>query len=338
MPVNKYALLRYRIIDRCLTNKGKPFPSREDLLLACEEALYGSGGENISQSTIDKDIWAMKNESGLAYYAPIAFDRQEGGYYYEDPDFSIAQLSLGEEDLEAIRFAAATLEQFREVPIFQQYENAIEKIINRINISPRPDDRQLAKFIQFEKSTVSKGNEHLGPLLDAIRSKKAISISYRKFTDDKLKQYELHPYLLREYHNRWYLVALEVASAGIRTFGLERIEQLENDGRRFSVKKTFDPDVFFSHSIGITERQDKPHEVVLSFEPLAGKFLKTQPIHASQKVVAESKNEIRISLKVLLTPELASFILSYGKQVTVLKPLSLKKMIKQQLSEALGNY
>ena len=147
MPANKYALLRYRIIDRCLTNKGKPFPSREDLRQACEDALFGSGGDAISLSTIDKDIWAMKNENELGYYAPIKFSKQNGGYFYEEEGYSISELSLGDEDLEAIRFATATLEQFRSIPIFKQYESAIDKIINRVNISPNPDDSSLSKFI-----------------------------------------------------------------------------------------------------------------------------------------------------------------------------------------------
>jgi hypothetical protein len=77
MPANKYALLRYRIIDRCLTNPARPFPSKEALRLACEEALYGSDGEHISISTIEKDLWAMRNESELGYHAPIAYHRDE---------------------------------------------------------------------------------------------------------------------------------------------------------------------------------------------------------------------------------------------------------------------
>jgi hypothetical protein len=84
MPANKYALLRYRIIDRCLTNKGKTFPSREDLREACADALYGSGADQISLSTIDKDIWAMKNESELGYYAPIEYNRTHKGYFYTE--------------------------------------------------------------------------------------------------------------------------------------------------------------------------------------------------------------------------------------------------------------
>lgn len=338
MPANKYALLRFRIIDRCLTNKGKTFPNREDLRQACEDALYGSGGEAISLSTIDKDIWTMKNEGELGYYAPIKFSKQEGGYYYEQEDYSISELSLGDDDLQAIRFAAATLEQFKDVPIFRQYENAIEKIINRVNISPNPTDASLEKFIQFEKSTVSKGNEFLGPLLDHIRTRKSIRIAYRKFTDDKLKEYELHPYLLKEYHNRWYLVALETGNKSIRTFGLERIEKLETGDRKFTVEKNFDADVFFKFSIGITEKADKPQDVILRFHHVSGKFLMTQPIHSSQTVIKQSKSEIQIGLHVLITQELISFILGYGPQVKVIKPNALSKEINQQLQSSLKQY
>jgi predicted DNA-binding transcriptional regulator YafY len=338
MPANKYALLRYRIIDRCLTNKGKQYPTREDLRQACEDALFGSGGDAISMSTIDKDIWAMKNEGELGYYAPIKFSKQHGGYYYETEDYSISELSLGDDDLQAIRFATATLDQFRYVPIFKQYESAIEKIINRVNISPNPDDESLNKYIQFEVSTVSRGNEHLGPLLDYIKSRKGIRIRYRKFTDDKIKEYELNPYLLKEYHNRWYLVALDLGSKAIRTYGLERIESLETGEKKFAVDKNFSPDNFFKYSIGITELADKPQDVVLSFDPVPGKFLLTQPIHSSQIVISESSKEVQIGLHVLITQELVSFILSYGSQVRVLKPGRLVKEIQAEVRKTLSKY
>jgi predicted DNA-binding transcriptional regulator YafY len=338
MPANKYALLRYRIIDRCLTNKGKKYPTREDLRQACEEALFGSGSDAISLSTIDKDIWAMKNESELGYHAPIKFSKTEGGYFYDQEGYTIAELSLGDDDLEAIRFAAATLDQFRDVPIFKQYESAIEKIINRVNISSNPADQSLDQFIQFEKSTVSRGNEFLGPLLEHIRSRKGIRIQYRKFQDDKTKEYELHPYLLKEYHNRWYLVAKDSDNEKIRTFGLERIEHLETGDKKFTLDKNFNADLFFKYSIGITEKADKPQDIELSFDHVPGKFLATQPIHPSQHIISENKNNMVIGLKVLITPELISFILSYGPQVKVLKPSSLKQEIKKQLSESSSFY
>jgi predicted DNA-binding transcriptional regulator YafY len=338
MPANKYALLRYRIIDRCLTNKGKPYPSREDLRQACEDALFGSGGDAISLSTIDKDIWAMKNEGELGYYAPIKFSKQCGGYLYEEEGYSISELSLGDEDLEAIRFATATLEQFKGIQIFKQYESAIEKIINRVNISPNPDDASLAKVIQFERSTVSLGNEHLAPLLDHIRSRKSVRIHYRKFTDDVLNEYELHPYLLKEYHNRWYLIAYNVERKDMRTYGLERIEKLETAEKRFTVDASFDPDLFFKHSLGITERSEKPEKIELRLSASAGKYLITQPIHPSQEIIKQDKNHITIGLHVLITTELINLILSYGHQLQVIKPKKLVGMVQNELQETIKQY
>ena len=338
MPANKYALLRYRIIDRCLTNKGKTYPTREDLRQACEDALFGSGGDAISLSTIDKDIWAMKNENELGYYAPIKFSKQNGGYFYEQEGYSISELSLGDEDLEAIRFATATLEQFRSIPIFKQYESAIDKIINRVNISPNPDDSSLARYIQFEKSTVSLGNEHLAPLLEHIKSRKSIRIFYRKFSDDLLNEYELHPYLLKEYHNRWYLIAYNVERKAMRTYGLERIEKLETGIKKFSVDAGFEPDLFFKYSLGITERSEKPEHIELQFQTATGKYLVTQPIHSSQQIIKEDKNYITLGLHVLITTELINLILSFGHQVKVLKPKKLTTLVQRELEQTLKLY
>ncbi len=338
MPANKYALLRFRIIDRCLTNPGKPYPSREDLRAACEEALYGSGGDAISLSTIDKDIWAMKNEGELGYYAPIAYSRQHGGYFYTDPEYSISDMSLGDEDLQALRFAVATLDQFKEVPIFQQYESAIEKIISRVNISPRPDEQGLENIIQFEKSTVIKGRAYLGSLLNAIKEKQCIRLSYRKFQDNQVKDYVLHPYLLKEYVNRWYLISWNPERKAVATFGLERIEKLEVTTEVFEIAKSFNPDIIFKYSIGITESQSQPEKVRLKFDGYSGRFVMSQPIHTSQRVINESADQIEIELEVSLTEELYAFILSQGPRVEVLAPEVLKKEIQSRIARVFERY
>ena len=157
MPANKYALLRYRIIDRCLTNPGRPFPTKEDLREACEEALYGSDGEHISISTIEKDLWAMRNESELGYLAPIEYHREERGYWYTEEGYSINDVQLNDDDLDAIRFATKTLIQFREVPIFQQFDQALGKIADRLAVAPDLDTRGMNEFIQFESTPHALG-------------------------------------------------------------------------------------------------------------------------------------------------------------------------------------
>ena len=86
MPHIKNALIRYRIIDRSLRNKYRPYPSKRDIRELCEEALFGSvEGQNICDSTIEKDLFAMR----LEHDAPIKYSKRDGGYYYTDPEFSI---------------------------------------------------------------------------------------------------------------------------------------------------------------------------------------------------------------------------------------------------------
>jgi predicted DNA-binding transcriptional regulator YafY len=119
---------------------------------------------------------------------------------------------------------------------------------------------------------------------------------------------------------------------------LERIEKCQLGKETFRIAENFRSDLFFEHSIGITEKQEEPSEVVLAFDMVPGKYLLTQPIHASQRLLKEDKNEIQISLKVLLTPELFTFIMGYGSQVRVLKPTSLKKEITKRLKSALDQY
>jgi len=114
MPANKYALIRYRVIDECLSNKYRRYPTKEDIRAACEDALYGSLDARVSISTIEKDMYAMRNDAALGYEAPIVYDKYEKGYYYSDPEYTIKKIPLGEEDLDALQFAAMTLYQFRD--------------------------------------------------------------------------------------------------------------------------------------------------------------------------------------------------------------------------------
>ena len=256
MPANKYALMRYRIIDRCITNPGRPFPSREALREACEEQLYGLGAGAISLSTIDKDIYAMKNEGDLGYYAPIAFDKSRGGYYYTEEGYSISEMNLGEDELSSIRFAAAILNQFRNVPILNTYGHAIDKIVSRLSI-PQEEEENLDQFIQFEQNVVNAGIERLLPLLNAIREKKIVYLDYQSFRENKIKNYEVHPKLLKEYDDRWYLIGYVPERKAHLTFGLERIVEAIFSETKFTQTVSFDALAFFQYSIGITETKAK---------------------------------------------------------------------------------
>jgi predicted DNA-binding transcriptional regulator YafY len=337
MPANKYALLRYRVIDRCLNNKGKAYPSKEQLREACEEALYGSHGESISVSTIEKDLWAMRNEGELGFYAPIAYSKEHKGYYYEEEGYTIQNISLSEEEIESIRFAANTLLQFKGIPIFNQYEHAIEKIIDRLEISPQLSDANAISFVQFEQSEKQKGTEYLSPLLLAIKENKVVFFSYQKFGEDKETAYEVEPYLLKEYRNRWYLIARVAGKSAFRTFGLDRFESIRIAEQSFKSEQNFNPDIFFKHSIGISRIEDAPSLVIIKFENSEEPYLRTQPIHHSQEI-KKFNDYFLVELFVMETYELYSLIMGFGNKAEVLEPKSMRQRIGVMLKEAASKY
>ena len=338
MPANKYALIRYRTIDRCLRNEGKPFPSKEELRLACEEALYGSEGDRISTSTIEKDLNAMRYDGALGYYAPIAYHRDERGYFYEDEEFSIDNLQLNDEELESIRFAARTLVQFRNVPVFSQFGQAIGKIDDRLRLTPTLETDSLDAVVQFESAPASRGSEHLMPLLRAIQERKIIQVRYRKFDADSASSTVLHPCLLKEYRNRWYLIAWNPERSGYRTYGLDRMESVESREDTFAARRDFDAEQFFRHSFGISKMTEAPQDVRVRCTKREYEYLLAQPVHSSQTLTAVTADQYELQLHVLVTYELVQFLLGLGPAVEVLAPPSLRDQLKEALTETLQHY
>lgn len=336
MPANKFALLRYRIIDRCIRNRGsKAFPSKDDLRYACEEALYGSDGEHISMSTIDKDIWAMRNEGELGYYAPIKFSKEHGGYYYEDPEFTISEVPLNDEDLQAIKAAAETLYQFRDIPLFKQFDSAIEKIFDRMKIGDQ--SRNDSEVIQFERVGAYKGSEFLQPLYSACVNRHTVQLKYKKFQGNSSKVYTFNPYILKEYKSRWYVIGYDLDDHKMKTFSLDRVHGVLDTEQSFHPDTAFNKKSFFEHSLGITVTNEVPETIELSFSSNMAPYILTQPLHDSQEVV-EVGDGVIVKLTLIVTPEVINSILSFGENVTVLEPNHLKQKVKKTLSQCLENY
>ncbi len=337
MALNKYAAIRYRIIDECIRSRSKPYPTKEELRSACEEALYGSGnGANISMSTIEKDIWALKNESVFGY-APIAFNHMHKGYYYTDSGFSL-DLPLTPEDIDLIRLAMHTLNHFKQSQIFQDLETAVNKIQGRIILADRLAESNLEKVIQFEAVPESKGHEYLPFLLDAIRNNQETEFDYIPYVDGRSRHYIYHPYLLKENKNRWYLVGKDMVNDKIRTLGLDRIANISLTGNTFLTEKSFDPDLFFKYSFGIGTYSGIPEEIILRLDEVQSQYIISNPLHPSQEIIQQTPTSYQVKLFVIPSEELKMQILSYGAKVEVIKPAWLRKEILSTLKKAIKNY
>ncbi|HAA00665.1 MAG TPA: hypothetical protein DEP18_00370 [Flavobacteriales bacterium] len=334
MPANKEAYIRYRIIDSCLRNKQRPFPTLGELAEKCEEVL----GKTFSESTIQKDIYAMRFDQGLGFEAPIEYSKLHKGYSYTDESYSISSIPLKEEELVAIEFAAGILQQFTGVGLMGKFDEAITKIMESVNISRAMGEDNSSRIVQVEHHHTEIDPSLLETITQCIINKKVIRFNYHSFGSGKRSVKTLHPYLLKEYRNRWYVIGWSSGDKDMRTFGLERITEAELIKEKYYRHTDFDPDAYFKYSFGITVGDNKPEEIILEFKGYEKLYVKSQPLHSTQKTIKESDQSLVIALQVIPSPELTMAIRSYGAEVKVIKPAWLAKEIKSGLQSALKNY
>jgi len=333
MPHIKNALIRYRIIDKAIRNKNNPYPNKEEIRALCEEALYGDSiGNNICDSTIEKDMFAMKME----HDAPIKYSRKFHGYYYSDPNFSLSETPLTDEDINAIKFAAGTLSQFKDSPIFHQFGFALNKLLDRVNTQSNSNESD--KYIQFETGIKFGGNEYLEPLLTACKNENISYFDYESFKGGIKKRRKVLPLMLKEYRNRWYLISYDLVKSNTITYALERMSNLDISESTTEEKPDFNADDFFSYAIGITTNNEAPQKVVFKASEVAAKYIDSQPFHKSQKQIQTQDNTVKFELYVYVTEELIREFLSYGAAIEVLSPTSLKEELKSRLTAAIKNY
>ncbi|MEP6595228.1 MAG: WYL domain-containing protein [Ginsengibacter sp.] len=319
MPVNKSAHLRYRIIDGCLTNPLRTYPSMGFIISKIEEQL----DTTLSDSMFNKDIQHMKR----IYGAPIKYDRNHGGYYYTEPGFSIKEFPLTHDEIEALDFSTALFQQLKGTKMFQQFENAINKVIEGYRISKiiRKSENQI---LQIEEPLKTGGNEWLEIILKSIVEKNCLKLTYQGFGRQE-KEHEFSAYLLKEYRNRWYAVGFSNTAKKILVLALDRVNNIMVSKSKYVPGDNFVPAEFFNYSLGITQIHDaNPEKVILSFTPGQAEYIISQPLHHSQQIIVKNNKEVRIELNVYITQELKMLILGYGENVTVLSPDILKNEIK----------
>ena len=316
MPGNKFAVIRYRVIDGLLTNKYHKFPSLKRLSEECSKILY----TEISPRTVREDIRAMKDDEGLGYFAPIKYSKSEEGYYYTDEKFSINKIPLSSADLEAVDYAAKLLGQFAGSINFKHYSGAIDRLLDSLSVNKKAADPTGFPFILFDKAPYFKGGDLLEQLVDIVKDHVVIQLGYLRFDSIEPHYYTLHPYCLKEYKSRWYIIGYIEERNDIRTFGLDRITEVKKLEKEFRLKKGFNPDVYFKYSFGITVGSGIPEKILLEFLYPQADYIKTQYLHETQQIISDSPTQLVIQLEVIPSFELKSMILSYGNQVKVLSP------------------
>ncbi len=180
----------------------------------------------------------------------------------------------------------------------------------------------------FLETRKPKGLEHFYGLLYAIKSKLVLKFNHYKYWDDTLTERKVHPLALKESQGRWYLLAIDTKDAAFKTFGLDRMDEIEITKAKFKEKYHYDFNEMFKNCFGILNVDDGKAQIVqLAFTYQQGQYVKNYPLHHSQKIVKENTNQIIIELYIAITYDFIMEVLHFGDEVKVLQPLSLIKEI-----------
>lgn len=328
MPVNRNALIRYRTIDKCLQNRRRKW-TIEDLIEACNEALYEYEGirRGVSLRTIRMDLNAMRSDK-LGYNAPIIV-RDKKYYSYEDPSYSITNIPLSSQDLGVLQEVSHLLQQFKGF----SHLTGMSEMISRLEDQIHSEQSQSPLVIDFEKNDLLTGMQWLDILYKAIISSTTVRLTYQSFKARQPSDLIFYPYLLKEYRNRWFALGMLQAGRDIITFALDRIQDIALEpGEVYRRQKDFDPHTYFHSIIGVTRNVgEAPIEIIFWANHYHAPYIRTKPIHHTQKVIETTPTGVHFSIQVIPNFELERELMGFGEGLKVLSPSRLVRSIRKKV-------
>lgn len=251
-----------------------------------------------SESTLKRDIKQLRDEFDIE----LTFNRASRGY-------ELGRLKKNWLDVDCI------IEPLEKITAFGQYRELPEWII--------PETYQ------------NTGDRHLAYMIKAIDGQNKISFTYRKYSDESISRRKLSPYAIKQWKGRWYVIGKE-EDGSTKTFGMDRMDALEILDEKIVKDPSFDPVAKFKDCYGIYSSLEYPLEdIVLSFGKEDGLYLKSRPIHSSQKVLKETDSEIIFSFRLRITPDFIMELLSRSWSVRVISPASLRDELYAIYTEAI---
>lgn len=332
MPTNKNAAIRYQALDRCLSNWSRRFYI-EDLVDACNKALMAYNGETKEDSCVKKrqvqqDMTFLESEEGYRMTIDAIRDGHRKYYRYHRRGDSIRDQPINQEELDLMHDALLLLKRFQGVPHFDW----INEIETRLYTTSQLGEDSKS-VVTFQCNPYLKGMDaYYRPLFDAIVTKRVLDLVYHPF-DREPRTITIHPYHLKQYNNRWFLIGKQTDhEKELVNIAIDRIEGLKETTKAFEpLDDDFSFEEYFGDVVGVSINDSPIEEVVLAVNEPAMGYIMTKPLHESQCSIPKKQNDgcWKISLKVKNNYELKALLRSFGEQIEVISPASLREEMKE---------
>ncbi|MGN0232541.1 MAG: helix-turn-helix transcriptional regulator [Muribaculaceae bacterium] len=352
MPNTKNAFIRYQIIDRLLADRNHSYSLDDITRIVSDEIAEkypDSCGDGVTRRTIEKDIRYLEYENpilaDIERYSEESYDTDRQRTYtkrclrYVDPSFSIFNKGMTEEELNLLGSTLAILGQFDGLPGLKSLQDLQAKL------SEKPQQGAPVVLLSANPRNYTKV---FSELYMAIVRKQVVRLTYHLFegdADGELSLHgrstEVHPYLLKEYANRWFLLCRAQSDAMMLTFALDRIDEVEPLLSHHYEAYEGDLNEWYDDIIGVTNRKKAPVlNITCWVSDREMEYVDTKPMHGSyRKVRGDADKALReryphlqggmfFTLECKNNYELVRELTTYGADLLVLSPEEVVEQVR----------
>lgn len=338
MATNKNALIRYKHLDTLLSDRHHYYDIN-DLTEKVNQLLQDEGFQTVTRRCIEKDLVYL---SERPFCAPIKRFKHNGKncVAYKNPSFSIFIQEMSREERHLLRELLNTLGQFDGLDNFEW----LDKFKSGLGNTRR-------QIISFSNNPYLKNSNLLGTLFDLISNEVVIRLSYHTFADPTVCSIAFHPYLLKQYNDRWFLLGAADDDGKILTFALDRIDNVTPLPEKKYAPCPDNLSDRFEDIVGVTLYEDRPIEHIVFWASDASKdYIMTKPIHESQtSIKGEEESNLHekysqleggafFSIDCIPNYELTRELCSFGKDLIVLEPSSIRDEVFNRISVMVEEY
>ena len=331
MEINtKLKAFRIHFTEGCLRNNKKDF-TKEMILQDLNAAIAKEFGtdKQIAARTFNEDWKYIKDALEDNRLSLTSWKKGKQVYYrYSDIEFSVNDALLSKKEVSRLVDAVKLLQQVKGIDL----NNELTDILQKLDAQIKYHSSKEASAISFQEAQAAEGYHFVDDLYEAIIEQNVLEITYQPFNQVRESK-TIHPYHLRQYNNRWFLFGYDEVRKAVSTLALDRfIKKPKAVNKPYqSSEGLFDATTYFKNIIGVTRFEDAPvEEIKLVFTSKRAPYIITKPIHETQKHTQLIDGNIEVTLQLSINNELKQMILSFGADVKVITPTSLKAFIKEQ--------
>ena len=324
MPVDKQVLLRYMVLNRCFRNPFKEY-TIDDLVKECNKSLRKDDKAEVSKRTVQKDISDLQMPPYSIRLDENLKNGRKRAFRYTDTNYSLPIFRINDSERNKVLDAIRVLDSkyFANDPLYDWARIFLAEVEGGVF------DGESSSVVSFQSNPDLEGLKYFRGLLQAITNKRVIVLNYSPFDKDAISV-KVYPYYLKQYNDRWYLIAQAIGYDTYSNYALDRIKGFEEIALPYKEPEC-DLYNYFEDVIGVTIPEEPAQKITLKVYGNSANYIRTKPLHSTQTRVEVKDDYTIISIDVKPNYELDSKILSFGPSIEVLTPETYRTHISEKI-------